>query len=472
MAPAAPATSPPTIHPEVPGLAGRLRRWRTAPRWRWAVAAGSALVLAVVVAAVLAGGRSPAGSTAAGDSREVVVTARPLVERLSLVGTMEPGSVVNLVGPFDGAIKEKLVDYGAHVERGQALLVLDTTEIELQMREAEAAALKAERSFGELKAWANTPDVVRARHGVLTAQTSVDEQRRKEKDAKALLSRGIIPRVEYDGIAEQLKAQELQLVAAQQNLDAVLERGGAEPRRLAALELETARKRLGELRRQMDAGLVEAPASGLLLRPVAAPGANGTAPAVVEVGSRVGKGQPLFTIAAAETLNVVARVDEVDVNRISEGQAVEVSGDAFGTMVLAGRVARIAAQAAGGEGASSGRGAAFDVTVAVPALNAEQRRRIRVGMSATIAIVTYSNPAALVVPAEAIRAGAEGHFASVSDASGQAKDVPVIVGRSAEDGVEVLEGLKVGDRLVVSARSGAAGPKAQGLPPALPSLGR
>ncbi len=39
----------------------------------------------------------------------------------------------------------------------------------------------------------------------------------------------------------------------------------------------------------------------------------------------------MFTIADTRTLKVVAKVDEIDVNRIAEGMPVEVSGDVFGS---------------------------------------------------------------------------------------------------------------------------------------------
>lgn len=396
-----------------------------------------------------------------GEPQWVIAAPRPLVQRLQLVGTIEPGEVVSLTAPFDGTIREKLVEPGSRVQRGQALLVLDTTEIELQLRDAEAMALKANQASDTLKAWDTSPEVVTARHGVLAAQASVDDLQRKEREIKVLLDRGIVARMEYDGIAEQLRAQQLQLTSARQNLTATLDRGNASHRAVAALELETARKKAAELKRQMDGGLVEAPASGLVLRPTASQTGNGP-PQPVEVGGRVARSQPLFTIANTDTLMVVARVDEMDVNRIEDGQSVEITAEALGPVPLAGRVTRISAQAASGSESGGGRSAAFDLAVAVTALTPEQRRRIRVGMTATLAIVTYANAAAMVLPPPAVRTGATGPYALVRRTPADPpREVPLKTGRATEDGVEILDGLTEGDEVLLDVAPDAAPVAAQ-----------
>ncbi|WP_096704809.1 HlyD family efflux transporter periplasmic adaptor subunit [Magnetospirillum sp. 15-1] len=449
-------------------------RLRLAGDWslrrKWITLAATAGMLAAI-GLVLSGGQQPTAS-ATGPSI-FTVNQRPLIRRLSLVGTVEPGGIVNVIAPFDGAIKEKLIDFGVRVEKGQALLVLDTSEIELQMREAEAASIKAEGAMRDMQSWGTTPEVMRARNAMIAARMKVDELERKEHEDKTLLSRGIIPRVEYDGVAEQLKAQQLQFGSAKQELEAALKRGDSDHRLLAALELETAHRRLAELKRRMDAGLVEAPTGGLLLRPAASSDSKGaSSPAEIEIGSRVTKGQPMFTVADTATLKIVAQVDEIDVNRVSEGMAVQITGDAFGSMPLTGRVVRVSAQAASGAGASGGRSAAFEVMVAVPSLPESQQGRVRVGMSAALSIIMYENAAAIVVPTAAIHQGGSGAFALVRDhSSGRDRSVAVVTGRSTEDGVEILEGLAAGDAVVIDPSRTSGVPSPSGTAPLSEAIG-
>ncbi|MBL4692877.1 MAG: HlyD family efflux transporter periplasmic adaptor subunit [Magnetovibrio sp.] len=354
---------------------------------------------------------------------------------------------MTITAPFNGPIKESLVNFGSRVERGQVMLVLDIGEVELKMRDAEVNVIKAKQKADELKNWSNGSEVLRANTTMQSEKIKVDELIRKEKDSKTLLARGIIPRNEYNATVNELKAQKLQLKTARQDLDVVLKKGNGEHLRLAALQLDNATKRLEDLQRQVANGNVKAPVSGLVLRPTAASGGKDSKPADIQVGSHLSKGQALMAVADTQTLKIRAQVNEIDVNRIHEGQAVRVTGDAFGATFLRGMVLQISAEASGSR---SSRGAAFEVVVAVSRLTPDQRKRVRIGMSANLTIIIYENAQAVVVPVGAVHTGPGGNFAMIVDPKTHKQtNVPVIIGRSTEGGVEVLAGLKSGDSIVV-----------------------
>ncbi|RTR88459.1 HlyD family secretion protein, partial [Pseudomonas paraeruginosa] len=80
------------------------------------------------------------------------------------------------------------------------------------------------------------------------------------------------------------------------------------------------------------------------------------------------------------------------------------------------------------------------VTVSVAHLTPGQLRKIRLGMSAKLAVTTYRNERALVVPPEAVRH--EGDRLSVvyrASPAAPIEQLPVRVGRSTPEGVEVLD---------------------------------
>jgi len=427
-----------------------LNRWPARHLWFGGLGLGVLLLSGLYFALpLLTVGGSAALSGQTMEPAIVQIMPRPLVQSLALVGTVEPGNVVNVTAPFNGPIKEKRVDFGMRVERGQGMLVLDTAEVELQMRDAEVTAIKASQAVEDLKNWSEGSEAGRARTATLSAKIRVDELIRKERDSKVLLDRGIIPKNEYNAIASELAAQKLQWEAARQDYEAALKKGDAEHRHLAALQLENATTRLEDLQRQKNAGEVKAPDSGLVLRVAAEAGGKDATPADIQVGSRLSKGQALLSVADTQTLKIRASVNEIDVNRITEGQTVRVTGDAFGGMPLMGEVVQISAQAAT-SGSGSSRGAAFEVVVAVSALPPEQRNRVRIGMSANLTIVTYENAQALIVPTGAVQSTPGGNVVSVQDAqTSQRKHVPVTVGRATPDGVEILAGLQPGDSVVV-----------------------
>jgi len=433
-------------------LALGLKRWPIPRLWFGGLGIGGLLAGLYFALPVLSNDGGTTLSSQAVKSAILQITPRPLVQYLALVGTIEPGSVVNVTAPFNGPVKARFIDFGMRVKRGQAMLSLDTGDVDLKMRDAEVNVIKAKQKVEELRSWQDGSEVARAKNTTLAAQLKVDELTRKEQENKALLTRGIIPRNEYETVVSELKAQKLQLNAAHQDLTAVLKKGDEEHRHVAALELENATKRRDKLKRQRLAGVIEAPVSGLVLRPPESSNGKDGKQVGLQVGSRLTKGQTLLAIADTETLKVRAQVDEIDVNRIHEDQRVQITGDAFGGAMLMGKVTQISAQANSG-GAGRGQSAAFLLVVAIDSIPPDLRGRVRVGMSAKLSVITYESSAALVVPINAVHSGLGGNTVLRHDpVTGQQTRIPVTVGKTLEDGLEILAGLKPGDNIVVEGR--------------------
>ena len=160
----------------------------------------------------------------------------------------------------------------------------------------------------------------------------------------------------------------------------------------------------------------------------------------VQAGSQVTQGAPLFGLASIERLKIVARVSELDVNQLREGMAVDVQGDGFEGEALHGTVSVVGGQAL----PSTQGGAQFEVMVAIPDLNEEQMRRVRLGMSARLSILAYRNESAMVVPPGALRSVDGRWLLDYRPSLEQpAREVQVRTGRATPAGVEVF-GLEPG----------------------------
>ena len=265
--------------------------------------------------------------------------------------------------------------------------------------------------------------------------------RSRLQQSRMLLSRGIISAEEHRNLQQQARSQEAQLAAARQDLDATLARGDAANLRVAELELANAETRLRDLEADLHNAVVRAPVSGVVLLP---PEPQGGRPReTIEVGSRVTRGQAMFTVGDLEGFRVQGLVDEVDVNRIRPGQPVRVTGDGFPGLVLTGQVTAVAAQASA---AGSGRPGmpTFGVLVEVRGLSPEQRAQLAVGMSANLRIVTYENAEAIVLPPQAVRQEGAERVVRVRDGAG-VRRVPVAIGIALPAGIEVRGALRAGD---------------------------
>ncbi|MFT0631923.1 efflux RND transporter periplasmic adaptor subunit [Pseudomonas sihuiensis] len=364
-----------------------------------------------------------------------------LEHRIGLVGRIEPARTISISAPFGGNIANNFVEPGQRVIKGERLLSMDASELEVQVRDALSTLLKARRTVRELQDWEAGQEVSRARRALRSVQMGLDGNEQKLKDTRSLHERGIVARNELEELERQTQLQRLDLQAAEAELQAVLERGRGEYRQIAEMELANAEVKHAALSRQLASGDILAPFSGIVVQ---APGisAEEAAKGPVQTGSRVSQGQPLFGLASIEGLRVIARVAELDVNQLKEGQPVDVTGDGFDGQHLQGKVMVVGGQAL--DGSVPGGSSQFEVVVSIPELDEAQMRQVRLGMSAKLSILTYHNPDALVVPSAAMRRAGDKWLLDYRSAPEHPVSVvEVEAGRSMPDGLEVF-GLEPG----------------------------
>lgn len=397
---------------------------------------GALLILLVAVAGFAL--RSPAQSPASSE-QWLAVQPDALVHQIGLVGKIEPDTTITLTAPFDGNVQANLVEQGQRVEAGQVLLRMDPATLEVQLRDALSAQLKARRTVQEMQDWDNGPAVSRARRSLRTAEMSAGNTQRKLTESENLFQRGIIPRNELDDLKQQTQQQQLDLASARSELQQAIGQGKGEYRQIADMELTNATVKYEALRQLLEGREVRAPFSGIVVPAPGATtpqaGANSNAP--VQAGSKVSQGQVLFGLANIERLKIVTKVSELDINRLHQGQAVEVLGDGFDGERLSGSVSVVSGLAMTSDSQGS---AQFPVTLSIPQLTPQQLQRVRLGMSARLTIVTYNNAQAMVVPAQAISAG-EVEYREAMDKP--VERVKVTTGQATAQGVEVF-GLKPG----------------------------
>ena len=383
--------------------------------------------------------RSPAQDPATATEQWLAVKPDPLVHQIGLVGKIEPDTTLTLTAPFDGNVQANLVEQGQRVEAGQVLLRMDPSTLEVQLRDALSTQLKARRTVQEMQDWGSSPAVARARRSLRTAEMSAGNTQRKLTESENLFQRGIIPRNELDDLKQQTQQQQLDLASARSELQQALDQGKGEYRQIADMELTNATVKYDALQKLLEGREVKAPFSGIV---VPAPGGNspqagGNTNAPVQAGSKVSQGQVLFGLANIERLKITAKVSELDINQLRQGQAVEVLGDGFEGERLVGSVSVVSGLAISSDNQGS---AQFAVTLSIPKLTPQQLQRVRLGMSARLTIVTYSNEQAIVVPVQAIMGG-EVEYREAMDKP--VERVKVTIGQSTAQGVEVF-GVKRG----------------------------
>jgi len=143
-----------------------------------------------------------------------------------------------------------------------------------------------------------------------------------------------------------------------------------------------------------------------------------------------------FTIAPAETMQLVVNIDERDILALEVGQRAEVSLDAMEGEVFPGFISRINTA-----GTTVGGGARYAVEISIP-----RRAQMLPGMSASAVIITDEIFDILLVPIEAIQEDGQRIYVYTALVGGEPAE-PVDVQTGLSDGlyVEIVAGLSAGD---------------------------
>jgi len=370
-----------------------------------------------------------------------VVKPEPISSSITLTGNIEPLEIINVVCPFSGRIASKHFSYGKEVHKGDLLLQLNTSALEVRLREAQSDLIRAQQNYSRIKAWNTSNEVSRARRTYIKAKNALEALKGKREDTKRLFEKGIVSAQEWESINSQFDDKKLDFETIKEELESVLERGNKQQVNIARMQLANARALMQDIEAKIKKSDVRAPVTGVVIRPTA--GGN-IQQEDFQIGGAVADNSVLLAIGNLEGLTVRTKADEVDIGKIRTGQKVVVTGDAFPNVSLEGNIKDIASQGSGNKVPT------FDVTVTVHTVSAEQKQKVRLGMTATLEVKVYENPSAVLVPLTAVRLSANKSFVKIRDqVSGQVKAVQVETGMTTLNSVEIIKGLKAGDTVLV-----------------------
>jgi HlyD family secretion protein len=426
------------------------------------------LALVVAVGLVLTGctGDDAAGIEVAEAGRATVI------EVVEAPATVEARATATVRAAAEGTVAELRVRDGQQVRRGQVLLRVESPSARRTLRRARQADAQA-ASAG---AGAGVPTTLAgASQADATAQRAFDRARRAARHIPDVrirtqaLAALRVSQTQYEAARAQADRAAAQLAAGIGSLSDAVAALSAAQRVQTRAAVEVARRTVAALTvRAPIAGTVSLTASGdasggtsdllsqlpesLQSQAGSALGSagevgGGSVTSTVAEGAPVSSGQPLVTVTDASTLSLTAQVDETDVLLVSPGVEASAELDAVPGATYDSAVVAIdptpTTSTRGGVSyvvrLSLGRGTTADGTTApVP----------RPGMSAVVDLRVRTARDVVAAPAPAVfRDGKRDAVWVVKN--GKAQRRLVRLGAQGESRVEVLEGLKEGERLVV-----------------------
>lgn len=447
-----------------------------------AVVAVVALALIVIISVVASRKDEPEVTT-------VKVEVRPeLRSTVTASGEVRPVRYIKLTSEVPGRILEIYVNPGDQVNKGQALVRVDPTQLQ-SSQEAQFAATQA--SISDVQNARNA--VASAQQGLVVAEAAVSQARqqtvsaeidlktaeRELKRATNLVESNVMSRSEYDAARDRYDQAKAKLEAQNIAVKEAIER--ANQQRVAVKEAQTS-VRSSESRANQQQAILRGQTSQREKATQYSPLTG----VVADIPTRVGEfavsqlsSTPLMTIADMSTINVEVNVDETEIANVDVGQQVKVKVDALGEKEINATVTQknpLAIAKSDTTGGLSNRvnvqeAKEFKVTIELKDLTDDVRAKLRPGMSATATITTKTKTNVIAVPLQAIVEKApptptpgpsiassaptpqgekvkEQKGVYVLDKANKVKFVEVVTGITGESDIEITSGLQAGSEVV------------------------
>lgn len=331
-----------------------------------------------------------------------VLTLQPqrLSELREAPGSIRPIDSADLSARTVGNVSAIHVKEGQQVRKGQLLLTVDVRELDAQARRAGAAGSEVASAVAGAEAGA---EAAKARYEL--AQSTWDRY-------SVLRDRNSVSPQEFEQVDAELRMAKAELDRARRGLDQARARGAG------------VREEVSVAQTVAGFGRIVAPFDGVVAR------------RYVDVGSQAAPGMPLIRIDGGSGFRIDAALDEMLGGVVGVGNTIPVRIDALGT-VVEGRVLDVVP-------AIDLSTRTFTVKIALPNVPG-----LRAGLSGR-ALIPAGERQGLVVPAAAVKRQGQIENVWLVDSKGTASMRLVRTVTRADGSVEVISGLRAGEKIAVS----------------------
>jgi membrane fusion protein (multidrug efflux system) len=331
---------------------------------------------------------------------------------VELVGTLAAVDQVTISSEADGKVSRILADLGDRVKAGQPLIEVDREKQQYNFDQQRASLEKALAQLGapdpqHLPEAEKTPDVQKAAADLAQARQAHDR-------ASQLFKRTLVPQQTLDDAATALQSRQASYDLSLQNAKNLR----------ASIQASEASMKLAD--RQLRDTEIRAPFDGIVEK------------RLVNLGELVKTQMPVMAIVRVDPLKVIAEIPEKMAPWIRDGQPVQLNVDAYPDRMFIGKVSRISP-------AVNTATRAFPFEALVP----NQDATLKPGTFARVHIESGKIDTVLTLPYSAMqyRYGVNRVFLVDGDKLAVRE---LKVGERLGDRMEILSGVKAGDRVAAS----------------------
>lgn len=318
-----------------------------------------------------------------------------------------------------------VIDEGAKVRKGDKLVELDSSQLEVELKISRIEVITAEAAVTTASALLEQAQISRQEYlegvfkteekAILSEIAIAEQEMRKAQlalgSSERLVAKGLVKSLQLEADEFALQNARNQLDAAQgrlkvlQNLtrrkmlvqfdseiDAALANLSA-----ARAKLQEEQQELAEVENQIEMCIMYAPTDGVVVHANRYSSRGGNAEFVVEAGSTVRERQAIIRLPDPSKMQVRCKVNESRVTLMKRGMPAKIRIDALPDQVLTGRVMKVNRYAEPGSWFSSSI-KEYGMTVAI----IDPPEIIRTGMTAAVEVFVEQIPEATQVPIQAL----------------------------------------------------------------------
>lgn len=344
------------------------------------------------------------------------------------------GAEVKVGSRVSGKVEHLFANIGDKVKKGDPIAKLEDADLKARVARAEAEVASARSQLALLRRGARQEEITEAEATLDQANAELSLATIDADRQTSLFTKELVAKEEADKAQRNLAVAKGKVAAVKSRVALLQNRYLPEEISLAEAKVKLAEAGVMEARANLAYATLVAPIDGVIAQVTTQEGETVAA----------GMNSPTFvTIIDLSKLEVAAYVDEVDIGRVIIGQSASFTVDSFPDIDFTGKVTAIYPRAV----------IQSNVVNYITTLSIDNSEgRLKPDMTATINIVLDERKGVLAVPERALRNEGGKRVVSLVDEHGFVSR-PVRVGRRGGGFIEIVEGLKEGDVVLINGSS-------------------
>jgi HlyD family secretion protein len=343
-----------------------------------------------------------------------------LVRDVSVQGRVVAAVSPTLYAPAAGTLS-LLVEAGASVEEDQVLAIVDSPELENQLKQAEASLEEQEMEL-ERQRIESKQAALEKRKGADLADVALVAAKREMRRAEEAHKRGVIPVIDFEKAKDDLRNAELAYAYAVADADLFDERLKFE---LRAKELSRNRQQLfvTELQRQVEQLDIRSPVAGIV------------GDLLVDQRAAVSRDTPVMAVVDLSRFEIDAQIPESYADDLTIGMQAEII---LGDQKYSGQLVAVSPEIVANQVRSRIR------------FSGDMPPNIRQNQRLTTRVLLEERPSVLTLQRGQFLETGGGRIAYVLREDDIAERRQISIGGRSLSSVEIISGLSEGDRVIIS----------------------